>query len=116
LTPEDGVLKPFELGYVTSAGTLVIGDGEGKTSDLKYLKLDTSGLLPRIDVASSLNVYSSADGPAIMLQSKNSGFKAAYGVRGSDGRCVILSYPSDTSYYEYYCLPTPLTGLTANKF
>ena len=114
---ERGVLKPFELGYVTSTGTLVIGTSE-EASDLKYLKLDTHGLLPRIDVGTSLKVYSSGTIPTIMLESedKDIKFKGGFGVRSSDGRCMVLSYPSDTSYYEYYCFPTPLTGLTANQY
>ena len=117
-TPADGVLKPFELGYVTSTGTLVIGDAYRKPLDLKYLKLDTNGRVPRIDVGTSLKVYSSTTIPMIMLESEkeNIRFKGGFGVRSDDGRCMVLSYPADTSYYEYYCFPTPLTGLTANKF
>lgn len=38
--PSNGVLQPFELGYVTSTGTLVIGDSNKNTKQLNYLPLN----------------------------------------------------------------------------
>ena len=43
-TPDNGVLQPYELGYVTSAGMLVIGQADGSVKKFDYLPI-TGGTL-----------------------------------------------------------------------
>ena len=114
-TPSNGTLQPFELGYVTSTGTLVIGDSSKNTKSLNYLQLNSNGYIPVLYSNGNLTLNSTATNPKLWIEASSKGSKCSYGISGSSGQAYILEYAPNSSYYERYNLPSPSTSLTADK-
>lgn len=116
--PNDGVLQPYELGYVTSTGMLVIGNSDRTTKKLNFLQLDDDGYIPNLYSDGYLNFFSTHTKPRLVITANNSDSskisKASYCVDGQNGRAYILSYPPGSSYCERYNLPTPSSSLTGD--
>lgn len=113
--PSNDTLQPFELGYVTSTGTLVIGDSDKKTKSLNYLQLDSNGYIPVLYSNGNLILSSIADYPKLQIEASKKGSKVNYSMQGSNGQAYILEYAPNSKYYERYELPSPSTSLTADK-
>lgn len=110
--PVDNTLKPFELGYVTSTGTLVIGDANSFTKKLNYLQTDTNGRLSGIRVENDFVISSENQTGVINLmlkfeeeEDKN---KISYSMN-EKGQGFIREWNSNSSYYETYYFPVPDT-------
>lgn len=113
--PSNKTLQPYELGYVTSTGTLVIGDANKNTKALNYLQLDSNGYIPTLYSNGNLILSSTADNPKLWIEASEKGSKGGYGIQGSNGQAYILEYAPNSTYYERYNLPSPSTSLTADK-
>lgn len=113
--PNVGILNPFELGYVTSAGILVIGDENKEAKKLNYLQLDKNGYIPTLYSNDNLSFSSTAVNPKLWIEASNYNTKATFGLVGKTGQIYILEYPSNITYYERYNLPVPSANLTENK-
>ena len=113
--PSNGTLQPYELGYITSTGTLVIGDANKNTKALNYLQLDSNGYIPILYTNGNLSLSSTADNPKLWIEASGKGSKGSYGIQGSNGQAYILEYAPNSTYYERYNLPSPSTSLTADK-
>lgn len=107
--PANDTLKPFELGYVTSTGTLVIGDANSFTKKLNYLQTDTNGHLSRIRVENDFVISCKDQAQDINLilnfeeENKN---KISYSMN-KDGQGFIREWNPSSSYYETYFFPAP---------
>lgn len=114
--PSNGVLQPFELGYVTSTGTLVIGDANKNTKALNYLQLDENGYIPILKGTERLIFQSTNSYPKIKLTSIQNAGEVEYCAVSSSGRAYILEWPPLESgkFYERYNFPTPSSSLTEN--
>ena len=111
--PSNGVLQPFELGYVTSTGTLVIGDSNKNTKQLNYLPINDDGY---ITSTGNVSMLSSGSYPKWYIKASEYNSAVSYGMQGSNGQACIFEYaPDSPTYYEKYNLPQPATGLTTNK-
>lgn len=114
--PADDTLKPFELGYVTSTGTLVIGDANSFTKKLNYLQTDTNGRLSGIRVENDFVISCKDQAQDINLilnfeeENKN---KISYSMN-KNGQGFIREWNPNSSYYETYFLPIP-DASTASK-
>lgn len=120
--PNNEVLQPFELGYVTSSGTLVIGDVNKNTKQLNYLSLNADGSLnlPLLLIANgAINIKSNAGYPQIVLNHVNENgtidAKAHYCLQSSNGQAYVASYGLNATKFEAYRFPIPDTNLTDNK-
>lgn len=111
--PSNGILQPFELGYITSTGTLVIGDANKKTKPLNYLSVDSDGY---ITSTGNVSMLSTDDYPKWYIKASEYNSAVSYGMQGSNGQACIFEYaPDSPTYYERYNLPQPAISLTANK-
>lgn len=113
--PSNGTLQSYELGYVTSTGTLVIGDANKNTKALNYLQLDSNGYIPVLYSNGNLSLNSTADNPKIWIEASEKGTKCSYGIQGSNGQAYVLEYAPNSTYYERYNLPSPSTSLAEDK-
>lgn len=113
--PNVGILNPFELGYVTSDGILVIGDENKEAKKLNYLQLDKNGYIPTLYSNDNLSFLSTAVNPKLWIEASNYNTKATFGLVGKTGQIYILEYPSNITYYERYNLPVPSANLTESK-
>ena len=115
--PTNGTLQPYELGYVTSTGTLVIGDADKNTKALNYLQLDENGYIPILKRAEKLVFQSTDDYPKVKLTSTQNAGEVDYCAVSSNGRAYILEWPVLVSgkYCERYNFPIPSDSLTENK-
>lgn len=115
--PSNGTLQPFELGYVTSTGTLVIGDSNKNTKNLNYLQLNADGTLSLPGDAFLTNGRITLDSqaignPKIFLTNKNHtsypNAKISLGMLSSQGICQIIHWGQDaegTERYEIFRFP-----------
>lgn len=111
--PSNGVLQSYELGYVTSTGTLVIGDANKNTKSLNYLSVSDDGYINTTD---NVSMLSTGECPKWHIKASEYNSAVSYGMLGSTGQACIFEYaPDSLAYYEQYVLPAPVTGLTANK-
>ena len=111
--PSNGVLQPYELGYVTSTGRLVIGDANKNTKSLNYLPVNNDGY---IDTTGNVSMLSTGEYPKWYIKASEYNSAVSYGMQGSTGQACIFEYaPNVPTYYEKYNLPAPSTSLTANK-
>ena len=113
--PSNGVLQPYELGYVTSTGMLVIGQEDGSIKKFNHLQLDDNGYIPVLYSSGNLTLSSTANNPKFWVEAIGQGSKGSYGIQGANGQAYILAYPPNSDYYERYDLPAPSSFLTANK-
>ena len=96
--PSNNILQPYELGYVTSTGTLVIGDSNKEAKNLNYLQIDDKGYIP---FDSELVFNSNADTPRIWIRTDETGVKTSYGIDTSTGQAHIIQY---TPIILYFCV------------
>ena len=113
--PSNGTLQPYELGYVTSTGMLVIGQEDGSIKKFNHLQLDDNGYIPILYSSNNLTLISTADNPKFWVEASEKGTKGSFGIQGSNGQIYMLAYPSNSQYYERYSLPAPSTSLTDDK-
>lgn len=107
--PADNTLKPFELGYVTSTGTLVIGDANSFTKKLNYLQTDTNGRLSGIRVENDFVISckdQTQDINLILNFEEGNENEISYSMN-KDGRGFIREWNPKSSCYETYFFPIP---------
>ena len=107
--PEVGILKPFELGYVTSTGTLVIGDASSYARKLNYLQTDTNGRLSgiRVDNDFIISCKDQAQDINLILNFEEGNENEISYSMNKDGRGFIREWNPKSSYYETYFFPIP---------
>lgn len=111
--PSNEVLQPFELGYVTSTGTLVIGDANKNTKALNYLPIDNNGY---ITTTGNVSMLSTGDYPKWYIKASEHNSAVSYGMQGNRGQACIFEYaPESLTYYERYNFPQPTANLTESK-
>lgn len=125
--PSNGILQPFELGYVTSTGTLVIGDLNKNAKSLNYLPLNADGTisLPSDAFLTSggITLDSRATGnPKIFLTNKTHtsypNAKISLGMHSGQGICQIIHWGQDAEgaeKYEIFRFPSYESPMAANK-
>ena len=109
--PSNGTLQPYELGYVTSTGMLVIGQEDGSIKKFNHLQLDDNGYIPTLYSDGNLMLKSTSNNPKFWVEATSKGTKGSFGIQGSNGQIYMLAYPSNSTLYERYNLPAPSTSL-----
>lgn len=114
--PTNGTLQPFELGYVTSTGNLVIGDANRDTVHLNYLLLDEKGYVPILKGENRFKFQTANATPKIELTSSSAAGRVEF-CATSISRAFVLEWPAlaSGSFYERYNFPEPSTDLTTSK-
>ena len=125
--PGAGILAPYELGYVSSEGVLVLGQS-GAPVKLNYL--EANGTLPTklylknsgTDTGKITFDSSSIGNPKIFLTNENHDnypdAKISLGMLSSQGICQIIHWGQDAEgaeKYEIFCFPSYESPMAANK-
>lgn len=116
-SPGVNVLAPYELGYVESNGSLVIGVKDKEAKKLNYLQVDENGYVPILNDTGSFFFTSTSQFPKVLLSSVFNGkqSRSGFGLDGENGQNYFLQYAPTATKFEKYDFPVPEVLESSNK-